>query len=341
MNGDASRSGPACACGDGGTTDDVVPVVRMIHVVAGALIDADGRVLLAQRPPGKHLAGYWEFPGGKVEPGESAQDALRRELREEIGVEVESAEPLIRVPWHYGEKSILLDAYVVRGFRGEPASGEGQALRWVPLDALDRREMPPADHPVITALQLPDVYLITPEPQVGSEGEREAFLARLQSALDRGIRLVQLRAKQLPREVLRELALAAQARVRAAGARMLLNGDIELVRELGLDGVHLSSAQLASLSERPLPRGFWVSASCHDADELHRAARLDVDFAVLGPVQATSSHPQASPLGWDRFAGLVSSCPLPVYALGGMLAKNIAASREASAHGIAGISGLW
>lgn len=336
MNGDGSRSSRASA------RDSIVPDAievphGMIHVVAGALIDAAGRVLLAQRPSGKHLAGYWEFPGGKVEAGESAQAALCRELREEIGVEVVASEPLIQVPCHYGTKSIFLDVYKVRAFHGKPTSGEGQALRWVPLDALDRREMPLADHPVVTALQLPPTYLITPEPDL----EAGDFLRRLENALQRGVRLVQLRAKRLPPLALASLARQAQALVRAAGGRLLVNSHVELVRELGLDGVHLTSAQLERLRERPLPERYWVGASCHNATELVTAARLGVDFAVLGPVLATPSHPQQSAIGWEGLRTLIAACPTPVYALGGLGLHDLNRATYCGAQGVAGISQFW
>ena len=307
-----------------------------IHVVAAALIDADGRVLLAQRPEGKHLAGSWEFPGGKVEPGETPLQALQREVQEEIGVRIGPAEPLIRIPWRYASKSILLDVYRVAAFDGQPHSCEGQALKWVPATALDAAEMPPADHAVIHALALPPLYLITPEP----DADEAAFLARLDAALERGVRLVQLRAKRCDDTTLRRLASACLARVRTAGGQLLINARWDLVEELDLDGVHLTAAQLAELTERPLAARRWVAASCHDARELALAQALGADFAVLGPVAATASHADHAPLGWDAFAALCAAATLPVYALGGMRPDDLATAQEAGAQGIAGISGL-
>jgi len=307
-----------------------------VHVVAAALIDADGRVLLAQRPEGKHLAGYWEFPGGKVEPGETPLQALQREVIEEIGVRIGAAEPLIRIPWRYASKHILLDVYRVLAFDGEPHSCEGQALKWVPAAALDPAEMPPADHPVIHALALPAQYLITPEP----DADETAFLARLDAALERGVRLVQLRAKHRDDATLRRLAAACLARVRTAGGQLLINARWDLVEELDLDGVHLTAAQLAEFTERPVSARRWLAASCHDACELTLAQALGADFAVLGPVAATASHAQCEPLGWDRFATLCAAATLPVYALGGMRREDLAAALAAGAQGIAGISGL-
>lgn len=308
-----------------------------VHVVAAALIDADGRVLLAQRPEGKHLAGYWEFPGGKVEPGETPVQALQREIFEEVGVRVAAAESLIRIPWRYAAKRILLDVYRVQAFEGIPHSCEGQSLKWVPAGALDPGEMPEADHPVIHALALPQQYLITPQP----DADESAFLARLDAALTRGIRLVQLRAKHSDEASLRRLAVACLARTRAAGAQLLINGRSDLVEELDLDGVHVTAAQLAQLRERPVAARRWFAASCHDATGLKRAQSIGADFAVLGSVAATSSHPAQMALGWSAFAALCDEATLPVYALGGMGQADLGRALAAGGQGIAAISALW
>jgi len=124
----------------------------MIHVAAGVLIDADGRVLLAQRPPGKHLALMWEFPGGKLEPGEDARQGLARELAEELGIVIGEATALMRFPWDYDGKSLLLDVFIVSAWEGEPRSLEGQALRWVLAAEADPAELAPADRPVLAEL---------------------------------------------------------------------------------------------------------------------------------------------------------------------------------------------
>jgi len=307
-----------------------------IHVVAGVLSDAHDRVLLAQRPSGKHSAGLWEFPGGKLEPGETAHAALRRELHEEIGVDIGAIEPLIAVPWDFGEKSILLDVYRVLDFAGELHGREGQALVWRHVDELIDMPMPPPDRPVVTALRLPPHYAITPEPG----DDDAAFLARIERALAAGVRLLQLRAKTVPAARLRELAQAVQQRARAVGATMLINAHIDLTIELDLGGVHLPSAELMRLRDRPPVRG-WVAASCHDARELAHAAAIGVDFAVVGSVQATLSHPGAEPLGWQRFAELCAGTPLPVYALGGLGLAELPTARAHGAQGIAGISGFF
>ena len=308
----------------------------MIEVAAGVLQDAQDRVLLMQRLPGKHLAGLWEFPGGKLEPGETVAQALRRELDEELGIEVLGSTPLISIPWHYTEKTLRLHALRVTAWHGEPRAREGHPLRWVATRDMDAAEMPAADAPILAALRLPAYYVISAPAMIGSGspfGSGNPAAGQLAKS-DPGSRLPlrQLRMPGAGRGEIRRVATAA----RAANPGLLINGDIELARELGT-GVHLRSTQVRELRQRPLPRGTWVGASCHDAGELELAARLGADFATLSPVLATPSHPGAAPLGWERFAQLVADARLPVYALGGVALDDVQRARAAGAQGVAGI----
>jgi 8-oxo-dGTP diphosphatase len=312
----------------------LVDATHPIEVVAGILRDAAGRVLVAQRLPGTHLAGRWEFPGGKIEAGESAGAALRRELHEELGVDIGAIEPLIRVPWSYAEKSIVLHAFVVHDFDGTPRGRQQQALQWIDPADSDRVSMPAADLPIIMALRLPPLYAITAEP---ARADAE-FVSSVRTLCASGVRLLQLRARTVDGARLQRLATAIQPVAREFGVTLLVNGNIELARQLDLDGVHLPTRELLALRARPLGANRLVAASCHDAEELIHAAKIGVDFAVLGPVLPTRSHPDATPLGWDRFAALCAEAPLPVYALGGMTRADLPRARAAGAQGIAGIS---
>ncbi|HZP65302.1 MAG TPA: Nudix family hydrolase [Rudaea sp.] len=307
----------------------------VVHVVAGVLRDAQNRILLTERPPGKHLAGLWEFPGGKCEPGEASAEALRRELDEELGIAVGSVEPLIAVPWRYAEKTIVLDVFLVRDYSGEPHGREAQRLRWVACEDLADVPMPPADRPVVAALRLPRHYVITQEPE-----SVDACLRDLGRLLEAGWKFIQLRSKRLPRSAHAEIVHRAHAQARAAGATLLLNlpDGIELARELDGAGVHLPAAELMRSKARPLPLERWIGASCHDAAELVHAAAIGVDFAVLGPVLPTASHPGAATLGWAGFAELCAAAPLPVYALGGLALADLPRAVAAGGHGVAGIS---
>ena len=309
-----------------------------IHVVAGVLRDAAGRVLVAQRPPGKHLAGLWEFPGGKCEVGEAPVDALARELREELGVVVESARPLIAIPHRYPDQDILLDVWRVSGWSGSLHPHEGQAFAWVDLAALDQIPMPPADRPAIAALRLSDRYLITPDLPQDASAE---LLAGIERACRRGVRMIQLRLPRWPRTALAAIAREARSVCAAHAARLLLNGDAPLAMVLGLDGVHLPARTAATMTQRPLPADRWFGVSCHDAAELLHAVRIGADFATLSPVFPTPGHADSTALGWDRFAELVMHVPIPVYALGGLEGEDVDAAWMAGAQGIAAIRGLW
>jgi len=232
---------------------------------------------------------------------------------------------------------VLLDVWEVRRWRGSPRGLEGQPLRWVAREALAGERLPAADRPVVRALRLPELMLVTPEPG----GDRRAFLARLERVLARGVRLVQLRARTLGAEAYEALAREALALCRRHGAALVVNAEPDLARELGADGVHLTEARLRALRARPLPEGLLVGASCHGAAALAQAAEIGADYALLSPVRRTPSHPEARPLGWEGFEALVAGLPLPVYALGGVGPRDVERARLAGGRGVAAIRALW
>ena len=313
------------------------PTPTVVDVAVGVVFDAAGRVLLAQRRPGTHLENLWEFPGGKIMPHESGEAALVRELREEVGITPLNFRPLIEIKHAYAEKIVRLRVWRVDDFEGVAHGCEGQSVKWVLPQDVNERSMPAADHPIVTALLLPDRYLITPEPGL----DDAEFLRRLDASLARGIRLVQLRGKTV--EPGRRRALWSKARQVCAkwDAQVLINSDWELACELGAAGVHLTAAQLMRLRERPLPSSFHVATSCHDEADIARARGLQVDFAVLGPVAPTRTHPDQAPLGWKRFAELLAMAEFPVYALGGLHPRDISTAWSHGGQGIAAISTLW
>lgn len=317
-----------------------------LHVVAGVLRDAQGRVLLARRPAGKADAGLWEFPGGKVERGEAPLDALRRELQEELGLCVLDGVPLIRVPVaSAGDGAAIrlhLDTWTIRGYRGDPFAHEHDALAWVAPEALDRYPMPPADRPVVAALRDPDRVLITPEPGEGAEAEA-TWLARADVALAQGLRRVHLRLADAAQR--RRLAVELAQRCRAAGAGLWVHGDPDLAAELGV-GLHWRASQLrlpeaAALTVRHRDAGGRVCAAVHDAEELGLAESLGVDDLLLGPVNPTATHPGQPGLGWDAFERLRSQTASPVYALGGVGPTDLVEARRHGAQGVAGIRAFW
>jgi len=308
---------------------------KHVEVVAAVIERSDGSFLLAQRPAGKVYAGYWEFPGGKVEPGEPLSAALARELHEELGIDVETAHPWIVQDYTYPHAAVRLNFFRVRAWKGEPHAKEEQQLAWQHASAVNVAPLLPANAPVLRALELPFEYAITHAGEIGAEQQ----LARLDRRLVQGLRLIQVREKEMRATERERFVEAVIAAARPHGAKVLINSDVELAARLGADGVHLTSAQLGQLERRPALA--WCAASCHDTEELALAANIGLDFAVLGPVKATLSHPGAKPLGWEGFAGLVRTATLPVFALGGLAPSDLESAWSHGAHGIAMVRGSW
>ncbi len=304
-----------------------------LAVVAATVLSRDGRsVLLAKRHVQAHQGGKWEFPGGKVQAGESAVQALARELDEETGIRMQAWRPLIRFPYVYPEFSMDFEVFRVLAWSGTASGREGQEIRWVPLEELHQWETPPASRAVIRALQLPSQYAISADPQ----GDLERWRGDLAATLQRGARLVQLRAHSLPEAVYEQLATEAIERTHAAGARIILNAEPALALRLGADGAHLTSAKLQMYGQRPLPERLWLGASCHNSEELQQAMRLGADFAVLSPVRGI-----LQPLGWERYREMLREVAVPVYALGGMRVEDEQAAIDCGGQGIAAIRSLW
>jgi len=308
---------------------------KIVEVAAAVLQRPDGSFLLAQRPPDKIWAGYWEFPGGKIEPDETPQDALVRELREELGISVETAYPWVSRVFTYPHATVRLNFFRVTAWRGELHPHEGQQFSWQHVSDITVSPVLPANDPILRALELPDLYAIS---NVAELGEQE-FMKRLESVLDKGLRLVQLREKNYSRDEMRSLALKMLPVIRQHGTRLILNADIELVKEVGADGVQLTGAQLAGLSVRP--EVDWCAASCHNAEELQRAEALGCDFVMLSPVLPTKSHPRAAHLGWENFSAIATGSSIPVYALGGLTHADMQAAWQHGAHGVSLLRQAW
>jgi len=311
--------------------------VPEIDVAAGVLTDQHDRVLVAQHVQPDAYQGQWEFPGGKLEPGEDAETALRRELAEELGIKVEATEALIHVRYEYPDRHVRLHVFRVIAYRGDPSGLEGQPLKWLLPGELDDCPLLAANRPIVRALQLPRRYVITDIARFGLDQtcDRLVELLRAQPAM------IQIREKNIPDEALRVLVNRIHSLCEPFRAKVLLNAAPEVARSLPVQGVHLTARRLWELRARPLPRPQWVGASCHNARDLSQAARIDADFAVLGPVNATDTHPGAVTLGWARFKSLCHGANLPVYALGGMHWDDTARAIEAGAQGIAVIRAAW
>ena len=307
------------------------------EIVIGIIRNAAGEVLVSRRREGTHLEGRLEFPGGKVGPGESRFRALARELREEAGIRVDSAHPLMRFDHDYPGKKLSLSAWVVDRWSGEARAREGQPLDWMAPADLSAGDFPQANARILRIMGLPPLYLITPD----LEHYDAAFLRRVEAFMDNGLGLIQFRSKSSRFEehagIVRELVKLGSRK----SCEVLYNGTPAEAERLGAHGVHLSAAGLALHATRPLPSGMRVAVSCHNRGELDRAARIEADFCVLSPVGASPSHPGSAGIGWEAFAAMADGAGVPVYALGGMQAGDLAEARRRGAHGIAMISGIW
>ena len=311
----------------------MVSDTRFTEVAAAVIERPDGTFLLAQRPAGKPYPGYWEFPGGKIEAGEDARAALARELREELGIELREATPWITRVYAYTHATVRLHFFKVTAWDGEPQRLEDQDITWQRVDAPDVEPMLPANAPVLAALALPAVMIVSNAAGMGIE----AWIRKLaELAIDEKV-LVQVREKTLNAQQVQHVLSRALVRSEPFGSRIVVNSDCGAYPQC--DGVHLTSQALMQSASRPA--GALVGASCHDAHELDHAEKIGVDYAVVGAVKATASHPGVAPMGWDGFAALARDRPMPIYAIGGLTRADLGEARRRGAHGVALLRGAF
>lgn len=316
-------------------------MTKVTHVSVAILKNESGAFLLASRPAGKPWAGWWEFPGGKIEAGELPAQALARELYEEIGIVPTKMQTWLQKRFDYPAtqdalaKTVHLHFFFVTHWQGNLTPKEGQLLSWQMADRVTVEPVLPANVPIMKALALPSIYAIT---NLAALGEH-AFFEALQQQLTAGLRLIQVREKQLERKALSEFTSRVKSLAQPFGAKVLLNQDIELAVKLGLDGVHLPSKALLQLQHKP--ENLLVAASCHNHVELVHAEKLGLDFVTLSPVAQTESHPNAELLGWQAFSSLMSKVTLPVFALGGMRLDDLPQALSNGAQGVAMQRAIW
>ncbi|WP_322996213.1 Nudix family hydrolase [Castellaniella sp.] len=320
-----------------------------VRVAAGLILDPRGRLLLGQRPDGKAWPGWWEFPGGKIETGETVEQALVRELDEELGIHATQVYPWV-VHVHEYPKSIVELAFCqVTAWDGEPHGRENQALDWVdPWDiSLDESEHPiapgggsllPAATPPLRWLRLPTHYRIS---HIGSPDQTADWLAQLRLQLLDGLRLVQFREPDWTGDTdsLQQAFQDTLALCRQHGARCLINSAHPQAWWCQADGVQLRAADAALILQQDTRPPGWLGVSAHNQQDIDCARQLQADFVVLGHAQPTASHPDIPALGWDRFRQLANMAGRPVFAIGGQSADTLDIARRHGAHGIAAIRG--
>ncbi|WP_454007077.1 Nudix family hydrolase [Alcaligenes sp. Marseille-Q7550] len=322
-----------------------------IEVAVGVLLQPDGRVLLGSRPADKPWPGWWELPGGKIEPGEDVMQALARELREELDIEVTEAQPWVTYTHEYPKNFVKLYFCLVRGWQGEPRGMEGQELAWVrPAGPLDVGPVLPATEPPLKWLQLPERYLIT---QIEEPARLPQYLQQLEQALQQGLALVQFRepgwaAREDAEFHLHQAFLQVVSLCHRYQARCLVNSVHPQSWWDHADGVHLRASDALALAERrhdtltafPALNQGLIGISTHNESDIELARKIQADFLVLGHVLETRSHPGDPGMGWARFAELASQAGRPVYAIGGQSSQTLDPARRHGAHGIAGIRKL-
>ncbi|MBZ2167174.1 Nudix family hydrolase [Marinobacter sp. F4216] len=314
---------------------DVTKARKEVHV-AVAVIERQGRVLIARRPNHTHQGGLLEFPGGKVEAGETGQQALVREIAEETGLSVPEAslEPVIGIRHDYGDKQVFLDVWRTSEAEGEPEGREGQPIEWLRPEDFRDEEFPAANRPIIRAVRLPRQLAIS--GSIEANGDSAGKLCR---ALERKRPdLLVLRAPELDVQRYRKLVGGVLLSCQSAGAGLIVHGAPDRFEGLpGIAGLHLPWRQARVLDARPVPSGVWLGVSCHTAEEVAHAETLGADYVTLGPVLPTPSHPEAPGIGWLAFEEMAQRARVPVYALGGLSASDVPKATERGGQGIAGI----
>ncbi len=314
----------------------------IVHVAVAVIMNDLGQVCISLRHKDLHQGDLWEFPGGKIEQDETVEQALTREIKEELNLSIKDSSPLIKLNYEYSDVTVCLHVRKVQSYNGLAKGMEGQSIKWVAISQLSDFDFPAANAAIISAIQLPAYYLIT-----GKFSDQNNFILKLTNALENNIRLVQLRLKndnlaqvENPRQFIEDVSLMCKR----MKAKLLLNLSEAWVESIDFNkiefcGFHLDSSSLMNFSKRP--SGELFSASCHNERELKKALQLKANFVVLSPVQKTPSHPEMEPIGWKKFTDLIEKVSIPVYALGGVSETDLHVAWDNGAQGIAAISAFW
>lgn len=305
-----------------------------MHVVVGVIQNSRDEILISYRKPALHQGGLWEFPGGKVDRGETPAIALCREFEEELGIQPTQFFPFTQIKYKYPDKSVLLDVWRITQFVGEPFGKEGQSIEWRHKSKFDSNDFPAANAPIIRLSTLPQLLPITPIFE-----SLDLLLTQLGRWIDAQYSLVFIRQPQLDPKTYSHWFSEA--------SKLCLNSHTRLIHSLehdcevaypSLAGFHASSAKLLEMQGRPFGDEYYLSVSCRNELELDKALQVSADFAFLSPVHRAELSPHAIPLEWDGFASIAGHCKVPLYAIGDVSLDEREQALSAGAYGIAGVT---
>jgi 8-oxo-dGTP diphosphatase len=304
-----------------------------IEVAAGVLRDHRGRVLVGQRVARDLYYGKWEFPGGKLEPGESPEQALKRELQEELGIEIAGAEPLIQISHDYPDRKVRLNVLEVTSYSGRPRGREGQAVKWIEPTELSTLDFLEANKPIMTAVELPGYVCVTDLSRSGTD----QALSCIDALISKSVPAIVLvgRMPVIWKKSVRYQSFVNRllSRTRDSCVSIHLNGDLQLAVSLGAQGVHLDDGLIMQDLVRSIPGDMRIGTSCRNELEIRRAGELDLDYIFIGPVGETGK-PSRTKLGWTGFSDLASGARVPAYASGGVSVSDRDVARQLGGQGV-------
>jgi len=306
------------------------------QVAVGVIKNNRNEILISKRADHVHQGGVWEFPGGKIEPEETARHALARELKEELGIDCLSIKPLIDIEYDYGDKKVCLITFIVDRFSGQPAGREGQKIQWVAESELSDYSFPAANLVIMHKLQLPEWIQIT-----GQYHTVDDLIMKSEHCIRNGVNMINFRAHHLDDALYEQHARQLKQLCNDHGVRLIINRNLALFEKIDADGLHVNSVEVKKYSSRPVDDEKYFSVSCHHIAELSNAQILGADYCLLSPVRRAISHDAGDPLGLQVFEQYCKQVNISVYALGGMYKEDIGRVQELGGAGIATVSEFW
>ena len=307
------------------------PNVETIKAVVGVLYNDKQQILIAKRQAHQFMGGFWELPGGKIETGESDEAAIIRELHEELGVVVTDLSIHQTMIYQYPDRVVELSIYNINRYQGSPKGIESQTIAWVDIKNLSQYKLLPTMKAFISSITLPDRYWITPS----SNHQSKAWTRKFDEKLKQGVQLIQLRSKV---DINSNFIAELYNKCKQNSTKLLLNIPNKTFNEPYCDGWHLTTNEMLEIKDRPCADNQLLGVSTHDLTEALQAQEMGADFVVISPVQATQTHPDTVPIGWEVSGEVVKKLNIPVYFLGGMSLNDLNKTLKLGAQGIAGVS---